>query len=960
MLFLFLARFFFFSVTSVCLELRKMKIQKFTWLALVFALIGFSEIKAQIIDVRPIFPHQTDTVTITYDATEGNSALTGVVPVYAHTGVISNVSTTPTDWQHVQGNWGTADNTVLMTPLGSNLHQIQYHIPTYYNLIASDSVYRLAFVFRNTTGSVVGREFDGSDIFYPVYPTGQLFARFVQPDEETVLVNAGGSIPIFAAASDTANLTITDNGTTVTTTNAMEYNYSLTAGASGTHEVILNAAANGQTAADTFYYVVNPVLTPQDPPVGTELGINYTSNTSVRLWLYAPGKQNIYVIGSFNNYQANPAYAMRKSLDGNSWWVDITGLTAGQIYTFQYLVDGQLKIAEPYSELVLDPWNDQYILPATYPNMPPYPAGLTDGIVTVLEPGRTPYNWQVNNFTAPDEEKLVVYELLIRDFLLSHDYATLLDTLDYIEKLGINAIELMPVNEFEGNESWGYNPSFHMALDKYYGPAEDFKAFIDECHARGIAIILDVVYNHAFSQSPFAQLYWDQSNFKPRPDNPWLNPDPTHPFNVGSDFNHEAQPTKDFVHRNIKYWMDEYRIDGFRFDLSKGFTQTPTDPNVGLWSNYDASRVAILKAYADTVWAQNPNAYVILEHFSDNSEETELANYGMMIWGNHNHNYNEASMGYIGTSNFEWIDYKRRNWNDPKVMGYMESHDEERLMYKNLQFGNSNGSYDIATLGTALGRMELVGALFFPVPGPKMTLMMSELGYDHSTLDPCNICPKPILWNYNTEPDRRRVYKVWSALSKLKQDYPAFSTTNYQFNAGGAFKTLYLDDNSMNVAVAGNFEVSSQNATLNFQHTGKWYEYFTGDSINLTNTTFNLNMTPGEYRLYTDVRLPLPDLDGSVAISNGTYSPFMETQLWPNPSSQSMRFEYHLPSTGEVSINLFDLQGRQVGQLAKGLQVKGKHVLTIDKDALGISNGHYLLKVMTAEGSMGLPVVFLD
>ena len=89
----------------------------------------------------------------------------------------------------------------------------------------------------------------------------------------------------------------------------------------------------------------------------------------------------------------------------------------------------------------------------------------------------------------------------LRDFIAAHNYKVLADTLQYLKRLGINAIELMPVNEFEGNNSWGYNTSFHMALDKYYGKAIDFKKFIDLCHQNEIAVILDVVFNHAFSQN---------------------------------------------------------------------------------------------------------------------------------------------------------------------------------------------------------------------------------------------------------------------------------------------------------------------------------------------------------------------------------------------------------------------------------------------------------------------------
>ena len=335
----------------------------------------------------------------------------------------------------------------------------------------------------------------------------------------------------------------------------------------------------------------------------------------------------------FNNYQANTDYFMNRTPDNNAFWIDINGLTPGQEYTFQYLIDGTITTADPFSELVLDPGNDQYIPAVTYPNLPPYPTGKTTGIVTVIQPGAPAYQWQNTNFTRPAKENLVVYELLVRDFVARHDYQTIIDSLDYLERLGVNAIEIMPVNEFEGNESWGYNPSFHMALDKYYGTRDDFKEFVDECHGRGIAVILDVVYNHAFSQSPLCQMWWDATNFKPSPSNPYLNPDARHPFNVGYDFDHEAFATQEWFKRVNRYWMEEFNVDGFRFDLSKGFTQTNSGSDVGFWNQYDASRIALWKSYADYLRSIDPNVYLILEHFANNDEETELANYDFMIWG---------------------------------------------------------------------------------------------------------------------------------------------------------------------------------------------------------------------------------------------------------------------------------------------------------------------------------------
>ncbi len=827
-------------------------------LILLAFLIGFIPFaQAQILSVTPIFPTADDTVTIIYDASQGNADLLGISPIYAHTGLITSNSTSPTDWKYVQGNWGTADASVLMTDLGNNLHQIKYHIRTFYGVPQNETVQKLAFVFRNTDGSKVGRTAAGSDIFYDVYSTGSpLLTTFITPASNQMAVNSGTNIAISGAASLSSTMTLYDNGSQIAqATNSTSINHTINASTSGNHLVELVATDGTTTAKDTFYYVVNPTVTTQLIPANTELGVNYINSSTVRLSLYAPNKQFVYVTGDFNNWQLDANYYMKRSTDNATWWLEISGLTPNTQYGFQYVVDNDITVADPHSELVLDPWNDQWIPSVTFPNLKPYPTGQTTGIVGVMHPGKPAYNWQVTNFQKPAKEELVVYELLVRDFIARHDYQTLLDTLDYLENLGINAIEFMPVNEFEGNESWGYNPSFHMALDKYYGSPEKFKAFIDECHNRGIAIILDVVYNHAFSQSPLAQLYWDGSNFQPAANNPWLNVSARHPFNVGYDVNHESQATKNWVDRVMKYWINEYKVDGFRFDLSKGFTQTNNPSNVGAWGNYDQSRVDILKRIADVCWAEDPNFYVILEHFSDNSEEKVLADYGMMLWGNLVHSYNEATMGYISGSDFSWINYQNRGWNDPHVMGYMESHDEERLMFKNKQFGNNFNGYNTKTESVALDRMELAAAFFFTIPGPKMMWQFGELGYDISIDDPCRVCNKPILWNYFTQPDRLDLYNAYRAIINLRKDHEVFKTTNYNLGLGGGVKTIRLYHATMDASVLGNFDMTQQTVTVPFSSTGWWYEYMTGDSINVTGASMPITLAPGEYRIYT---LPHP------------------------------------------------------------------------------------------------------
>ena len=916
-------------------------------LTLFLALLLPLLIPAQILSVDPIFPQQSDTVTIIYDATEGNGALDGVSPVYAHTGVITTASSNPNDWRHVQGNWGTADPQVLMTDLGNNLHEIRYHIESFYSVPGNEQVTALAFVFRNADGSTVGREADGSDIFYTVYLPGQLNAAFVLPSAENLVVNMGDTIEVKGAASNVTNLTLEDNGNTIYTGNVNEFLYDLPVTTGGNHTVVLTADDGSTIVRDTFYYSVNPSTNFATPPAGTEVGINYTSNSSVRLFLYSPGKTFAYVLGDFNDYRPDTAYFMHRTPDNNAFWIDITGLTPGEDYTFQYFVDGEIKIADPFSELVLDPNNDQWVTPSVFPNLPAYPDGKTTGIVTVLQPGATAYSWTNTSFTPPVEEDLVVYELLVRDFVAEHNYQTLIDTLDYLERLGVNAIELMPVNEFEGNDSWGYNPSFHMALDKYYGTKNDFKAFVDECHTRGMAVIIDVVYNHAFSQSPLCQLWWDQANFRPAPDNPYLNVFATHPFNVGYDFNHQAFATQTWVKRVMKYWLEEYKADGFRFDLSKGFTQINSGGDVGAWSAYDGTRIALLKDYFDFCRNVNPNSHLILEHLSDNSEETELANYGFLMWGKMTDPYNEAAMGYINNSDLSWISYQQRGWNSPRVVGYMESHDEERLMYKNVSFGNSSGNYNIRDTVVALARQELASALFYTIPGPKMLWQWGEIGYDVAYADPCPLCPKPILWNYYDEPARRRLYQVTRALIDLKKSYTAFRTNNFQLNVGGTVKTVVLNDPGMSVVVVGNFGMNPQLPNVSFPNTGWWYEYFSGDSIDVLGSNQVIAMNEGEYRLYTNVKLPSPDLSVPTSSEQPTVKGELPLVLWPNPSTGQASLRYQMESPGQVDITVYDLSGRWVETVFSGRRGVGQYVHELDGSEW--ADGRYVVRVTAGE-----------
>jgi len=911
---------------------------------------------AQVITTDPAFPLVDQMVTITFHADQGNGALAGFTgDVYAHTGVITSSSTTPSDWKYVKSEWATTDPNVLMTRTDTDTYQISYNIKAYYGVPDGEQVLQMAFVFRDASGNTVGRDTDGSDIFVDVFESSaELITNFVRPTDGNLILNPGETIAVEAASSLDAELSLLDNGNEVATATGTTLMHTITAGTVGLHEVSVIASTATDSDTATFnYFVLDANATETSAPAGTQDGLNRLSASSIRLQLTAPGKSHVFVLGSFNDWKISEEYIMTRTPDGEAFWLDIANLDPNETYTYQYLVDGSITIADPYSELILDPFNDKDIPTVTYPNLPAYPTDQAAGNVTVFQTAPTAFNWTDTDFTRAANEELVVYEVLMRDFIGRRDYQTLLDTLDYLEKLGINAIEFMPINEFEGNNSWGYNPSFHMALDKYYGTPEAFKTFVDEAHARGIAIIVDVVYNHAFSQSPLAQLYWDAQNFRPAANNPWLNVEATHPFNVGYDFNHESAHTKAFVKQVMQFWLEEYHIDGFRFDLSKGFTQVNNLNDVGAWSAYDASRIAILKEYADFMWSIDNQFYVILEHLGANNEEKELAEYGMMLWGNLNHDYNEASMGYA--SNLSWADYRNRSWSVPHAMVYMESHDEERLMYKNLQFGNSSGNYSVKNLETALRRQELVSAFFYTIPGPKMLWQFGELGYDFSinycegggVNGNCRLDRKPVRWDYFQDENRRRLYEITRGLIHFKTDYPVTNTTDYSIDVAGTNKRIHLNHTDFNTVVLGNFGVTTSSIVPDFQSTGMWYDYTTGDSVMVANVNTPISLEAGEYRLYTSKRLAFTQ--DILSSDEEVDLPLRKVAVFPNPSQGPASLQFTLREASRVKIEVYSADGRLLEILQEQQLPSGQHTQALP---IRQTNGLYFIKLSTPAGSL--------
>ncbi len=911
--------------------------------------------KAQVV-TTPVFPLETDSVTVIFNATEGSGGLAGYTgDVYAHTGVITNNSVSPTDWKYVKTTWGQNTPETKLTRIGQDLYSLKIKptIRSYYVVAASDTILKMAFVFRSATAVggnfLQGKTADGSDIFVTVYKPGIQIALDKPPVGIAILrLQDTLGVSLNSIFADSVFLYI--NNIEVKKAAGDTLSFRIIANDYGKFWVKGIARNSTGSAADSFYFFVRKPVTVETLPAGIKPGINYTGSTDVTLCLYAPQKSYCFVLGDFNDWQLDSSAYMKVSPDSNYFWIVIHNLEPGKEYIYQYFVDGEIRIGDPYAEKVSDPWNDSYITSATYPGMLPYPKGKTSGIATVLQINAPSYSWKTNSFTPPARTTMVVYELLVRDFTDKHSFQAVIDTIKYLKHLGINAIELMPVNEFEGNSSWGYNTSYYFAVDKYYGPKNDLKKLIDTCHQSGIAVILDVVYNHAFGTSPYVMLYWDKLNNRPAATSPFYNPVPKHDYNVGNDMNHESPSSKQYISNALKFWLQEFRVDGFRFDLSKGFTQKNTLGNTAEWGMYDASRIAILAAYADTVWKVNPDAFVILEHFADNSEEKELSNRRMMLWGNSNYAYAEAAMGYNNGSNsdFSAVSYKERGWSNTNLVGYMESHDEERLMYKCLQWGNSSGTYDIKNPETALLRMRMDALFFFTIPGPKMMWQFGELGYDYTIDYNGRTGEKPIRWDYYSEPGRRNLNRFYSAIIKLKQREPVFSTGDYQLDVQSSFKRIQLHKTDLYALVLGNFDVTFQNINPAFPHTGQWYEYLTGDSVQIDNINATLKFAAGEYHIYTDKKIENPDfIDTTWAVRVPANNGF--STVYPNPSTGTISAAINLGSQNEaeVEFELYNNLGQNVSRFSE--KVSGYKVIRVDGRGYTFTKGVFMIRIKAGE-----------
>ena len=587
------------------------------------------------------------------------------------------------------------------------------------------------------------------------------------------------------------------------------------------------------TVTDNRYGVETPL------PEGMHHGINYNADGTVTLVLYdrddnGKGKGYCYLVSELSGWKRDPDYAMHRDDEEGVWWITLTDLDPDKEYMFQYSYGStsfdDRRTFDPYTEILYDTSNDKWIKSEVYPGLSSsYPAS---GFISAFQINRPEYDWKVGDYQIEDENDLVIYELHLRDFTDNAygegNIKAAMEYLDYLENLGVNAIELMPVQEFDGNDSWGYGTHAYFAMDKVYGTRDDYKAFIDACHQRGMAVLFDVVYNHATGAHPYAALYWDDGANNVTESNPWFFVNATHPYNVYHQWDHSNPMFREYVKKNLEYLIKEYKVDGFRFDLTKGFM-----PNGNNVESYNAERVGYLKEYRNHIRSVDPNAVMICEHFVWD-ENYDLGNAGIKVWQNMNYSFKESAMGWMSNASFEGL----RDTSLPfgTLVGYMESHDEERTMAAAEQSGTAavKASYELR-----LDRAGINAAFFLLTPGPKMIWQFGELGYDYSIEHNGRTGKKPwVADDYFADQHRRDLYDTYAMLLEFRGNNPRFFDSDAELSwAVGTGNTIgrhiYCKDaTGKRFALFGNFGSGEQTISVTLPADGTWYQYDNGAEWN--------------------------------------------------------------------------------------------------------------------------------
>ncbi len=553
----------------------------------------------------------------------------------------------------------------------------------------------------------------------------------------------------------------------------------------GRHQLTARAERNGLAGIHQIAFWKLPPHRLESIPPGTAWGATENGDGTVTFALHAPGKRFVSLVGDFNQW--DPFADMMNASPDGTWW--LTRPVSNGVSHYQYCIEGRRFLADPYARDVT------WVHPQTGEE-----GYQPEHARAVLRVGQPAFAWTATSYTRPPLDNLIIYEFHIDDLVPGGGFTGVISKLDYIRDLGFTAIGPMPWTEFAHGHSWGYNPAFHFAPESAYGTPEDLKRLINAAHERGLAVIMDAVFNHMDRSSPLFQLYGHDYVASPffrefKGEN-WGFPDLDQP----------SRAVKRYFEDVIRYWLTAYRVDGIRYDATR-FVE---------WQGYNdwgASWFAYVGKQADS------NSFMIAEHMPSDPEFINVTDMDT-TW----HDYFRWGIrGMIEEARLDRAELARIL--DPRQIGftnalqrvaYTESHDEERVMYELEKKGFSAEE--------AKRRAELALALTLTAPGPVMLYAGQEFGEDTRK----RVGSNPIRWDrlrgwFNRRP--RELLDSARLLVSLRANHPALRSGEVHVWPEGLPDGVAVYERRADhaaVLVAANFGRTSQRLSLALPVNAPW------------------------------------------------------------------------------------------------------------------------------------------
>ena len=852
---------------------------------------------------EPLTPDVNDTITIRVtDATQGG---------YLHWGVNPGDRpwTTPIQLYWPEGTFLWTDGIAVETPLlgPSPAGVCSVRVGPFAS--GQQPVRAVDFVIHWADDTWDNNQ--GQDYHIPVAlqpADGSITVQVLAPAQDSV-VSGEVEIRATAAGNDLIELWIDGAQRTVATGTELSWTWSTEGAGYGKHSIVAVAkkfGARQRVAMDVVSVWVLPDFQIADPPEGTVQGATDNGDGTVTFAFFAPGKRFVTLIGDFNNWDGN-ADVMNRSVDG-LWWI-VKTLSPGT-YRYQYLVDGSQRLADPYARDV--DW--------TYQGREDW---RPENARAVLKVGAEPYQWHDAGFRRPSWYSYVIYELHVGDF--AGTFAGVTARLDYLKNLGINAIELMPCYEFPGGESWGYNPAFYFAPESAYGTPEDLKRLVDEAHKRGIAVFMDMVFNHVDATSPLAQLYLDNLDASPyfhSSGNPWGFP----------DFDHTKPATQRLFRDVVQFWIKEYHIDGYRYDALRFISQEG------------------IRSFSSTVERLDPVFYQIAEYLPQDPalvRDTPID----AEWHDTFHDQLKANLrGFNGTNTAKAVDYSLDGFGDPThVINFTTNHDEQRTIYECVTYAGCD-------YATAVKYEKMTGAVLLTAAGVPMLYHGQEWGEDL----PKVVGKNPIDWSKPSREPWKGILAYYKGLLGLRAQLPALRSRNVKVDrVYGSKRTIVYHrwkDNEYVVVVA-NFSRQPQEVDVPFPAEGTWYEFTRDDTVQVTGPGIaGYRIAGPEARIFTQRRL-WTGVGGAPATN--LPSRFELLKPYPNPFNGVTTLTLRVPQHGHLRLLVFNSLGQRVASVWDGPADAGTHRFRWDPGSLGLTSGVYVLRARFGSQVLTTKLVYL-